>query len=635
MAGEKSYFLHRFVFAQDATSRGDRPIISSSLCAEAAHSIGNGTLHRLPRVQRVVEILGEIGVPLALAAPPGVGNSTIGGLATHYGMRMLDLEDVHNNSQAVKVRMLLDEWYEHSVLSEADTLVTSDGCAQQVLMDVCTAAIKWLAEAAKEAARLCLQDGYGALYWRGGRPHSHAAWKIALSRCATARRASRFLRMSDEYKIDVGHLMRSAALVEHPLQYKPTRIVAIVWGCARALWTRILEFVRATVAPAGKVSTGCALRFANVGSLEHFVRGVYAVDQLKPEGLALKLRSLAPCAREALVLNLSVPYPLYRPKGTLLNGSTGPDISIVMEDLKFRVRAHFGPQIANYTHDISFHVGDNEAVHTRHMDFILSGWSSGAHHRVGAPYTCGIWQLGRLTQLPNIGAPPMAQVSNGTPPTATRSTGATQYWSDGSTIYNPNKRKRNHVDSRVVLITGASRSGKTTLGKEIVRHYFNTSVMISQDKYRNSSAAPAMVDGRRCLDGANHTDWGRFERAVIDAKRNASLIVVEGYTVCAAPPSLMHMADVVIVIESTIDQTVTRRTKQNSYPTRNGHGEEGWHDAESYVRGCVWPKHVEYMADLARLCAAIPAVVLHASSTVKMRYAQVIDAIGPYLESLG
>ena len=97
----------------------------------------------------------------------------------------------------------------------------------------------------------------------------------------------------------------------------------------------------------------------------------------------------------------------------------------------------------------------------------------------------------------------------------------------------------------------------------------------------------------------------------------------------------MHMADVVIVIESTIDQTVTRRTKQNSYPTRNGHGEEGWHDAESYVRGCVWPKHVEYMADLARLCAAIPAVVLHASSTVKMRYAQVIDAIGPYLESLG
>ena len=111
-------------------------------------------------------------------------------------------------------------------------------------------------------------------------------------------------------------------------------------------------------------------------------------------------------------------------KVTLLNGSTGRDISIVMEDLKFRVRAHFGPQIANYTHDISFHVGDNEAVHTRHMDFILSGWSSGAHHRVVAPYTCGIWQLGRLTQLPNIGAPRMAQASNGTPPTATRSTRA-------------------------------------------------------------------------------------------------------------------------------------------------------------------------------------------------------------------
>ena len=366
-------------------------------------------LRKAEEVQRVVGMLAEIGVAIALTGPPGVGKSTIGGLATHYGFRMLDLEDVggpkerpptvdkshsrnaaladaiaaqleqarnasmkeparrppmlvglgatgrhglraypdtsmerlisivlwpsrqtifsrwaarnsivHDESQAAKVRSQLDESRKYPVLSQADAIVASEGCAEQVLMDVCTAAILWLAEAATEAARLCLQDGYLALHWRGGKPHSPAALQLALSRCAKARRATRFLRMSDEYEIDVGRLLRSAALLERPSlrRQPPTRFVAIAWGCARALWASMRDYVRAAVAP-GEVSAGCVLRFASGESLERFVRGVYSVDQVKPSGLATKLRHLAPCAREALVLNVSVPYPLFRVKGSL------------------------------------------------------------------------------------------------------------------------------------------------------------------------------------------------------------------------------------------------------------------------------------------------------------------------------
>ena len=206
MAGEKSYFLHRFVFAQDATSRGDRPIISSSLCAEAAHSSA-GIAHAWPaqdswrdrRAARARRPAGSAATQRLAASRRTMGCAC-------WIWRMCT-----TTRRPVKVRMLLDEWYER-VLS--DRHATSDGCAQQVLMDVCTAAIcGWQRRPRKR--RGMPQDGYGA-HRRGGRPHSHAAWKIALSRCATARRASRFLRMSDEYKIDVGHLMRSAALVERP-----------------------------------------------------------------------------------------------------------------------------------------------------------------------------------------------------------------------------------------------------------------------------------------------------------------------------------------------------------------------------------------------------------------------------------
>lgn len=624
------------------------------------------------RVQRVVNMLADIGVAIALTGP---GKSTIGGLATHYGMRMLDLADVgaaterpptlvgsrrtmlhlsdgdrlgshtaksmarlisielrprkqtilwrlaarkgsaRGGSPVGKVRTQLDEWYASPDPSHADVLVASEGCAEQVLMDVCTAAILWLAEAAKEAARMCLQHGYHALRWSGGRNHSHAAWLRAMAGCATAKRASRFLRMSDEYEIDMGQLTRSAALLERPvLHHRPTRIVGIVWGCARALWSRMVDFVQDAVAP-GKVSAGCALRFASSDALEHFVRSVYATEQLSPRGIPLKLQGLAACTREVLVLNISVAYPLFRAKGRV-NGSVGPDISIVMEDLKFRVRAHFGPQIANYTHDISLHLGDNEAVHTRHVDSILC--------HLGAPGACGNWRLGWLKQLSSVGGLSMSQASFGTTSMTTQSAGSIKYTAT-------NQRK--HSDGRVVLITGASRSGKTTLAKAIVRHYGNTSSKrVEQDKYRNSSAAPAMVDGRRCLDGANYTDWNRFEQAVNMATRWASLVLVEGYTVCAAPLSLMRMADAVVIVESTIDQCIAKRMKQNSYPTRKENGEEGWPDAQSFVLRCVWPKHEEYMVALPRLCATIPAIIIHASSTVKTRLDQVVDAMTRILQ---
>ena len=57
---------------------------------------------KLPAVQDVVDMLGQIGVVIAVTGPPGVGKSTLTALAAYYGMRMVDLEDVHGGDKLSK-----------------------------------------------------------------------------------------------------------------------------------------------------------------------------------------------------------------------------------------------------------------------------------------------------------------------------------------------------------------------------------------------------------------------------------------------------------------------------------------------------------------------------------------------------
>ena len=138
---------------------------------------------------------------------------------------------------------------------------------------------------------------------------------------------------------------------------EPTRFVAILWGCGQQLWSSMASRLRHAVA--GTVSAACVAR---PPSLEAFVRGVYAVDDVSPANLRTKLSRLSRCSKEVALFNLSVAEPRWRLK------ANGNQLSQTMEMLKANVRGKFKGQVANYTHDILFHVGDNFAVHTRHLD---------------------------------------------------------------------------------------------------------------------------------------------------------------------------------------------------------------------------------------------------------------------------
>ena len=107
---------------------------------------------------------------------------------------------------------------------------------------------------------------------------------------------------------------------------------------------------------------------------------------------------MSACPREILALNISMAFPMFRRKGSA-KSKRPTQISIFMEELKFRMRSHFGPQIVNYTYDIAFHAGDNELVHTRHIDALLA--------KLGALQSCGAEVALSVPPPPPSSQPPL------------------------------------------------------------------------------------------------------------------------------------------------------------------------------------------------------------------------------------
>ena len=140
---------------------------------------------------------------------------------------------------------------------------------------------------------------------------------------------------------------------------KMTYLQALIWGCAKHLWAPIEASVRTSV-------TVTDVRHLHLHRPADFFRAVYAVDDVTPVHLEVKVHNLGLCAPEVLSLTIEVSNPKYRRKE-----ASGGNISRLMEDLKKNVRGTFKQRVANYTHDIIIHGSDNEEVHTRHLERLV------------------------------------------------------------------------------------------------------------------------------------------------------------------------------------------------------------------------------------------------------------------------
>ena len=138
-----------------------------------------------------------------------------------------------------------------------------------------------------------------------------------------------------------------------------TYLHALIWGCAKHLWAPIEASVRTSV-------TVTDVRHLHLHRPADFFRAVYAVDDVTPVHLEMKVHNLGLCTPEVLSLTIEVSDPKYRRKE-----ASGGKISRLMEDLKKKVRGAFNQRVANYTHDIIIHGSDNEEVHTRHIERLV------------------------------------------------------------------------------------------------------------------------------------------------------------------------------------------------------------------------------------------------------------------------
>lgn len=144
-----------------------------------------------------------------------------------------------------------------------------------------------------------------------------------------------------------------------PSSSPPTHFFAIAWGCAKHLWPMILSQIQLHTDLL--VSSIQTLHATHLGDL---LQRVYAVDDISVDKVRIKERHLNGCPSEVMTLRLTSHAPDFRKK------SNGKPISRQMEALKAEVRGKFRGKVANYTHDIIFHAGDNE-IHTRHLEHVF------------------------------------------------------------------------------------------------------------------------------------------------------------------------------------------------------------------------------------------------------------------------
>jgi len=151
-------------------------------------------------------------------------------------------------------------------------------------------------------------------------------------------------------------------------------------------------------------------------------------------------------------------------------------------------------------------------------------------------------------------------------------------------IYQTDKRKERDTDGILILVCGASRSGKTSLAsylKKVSSLPKDSVCVIEQDKFGSGIKGPK-TDGKRNWEC--FSNWSALLASTKDAIRFHPYVIVEGYTLLDCK-ELVTMAKIITWCLSNEEICAQRR---KSFPIE-------WNSADNYVRKCVWPAHEEYV----------------------------------------
>ena len=174
------------------------------------------------------------------------------------------------------------------------------------------------------------------------------------------------------------------------------------------------------------------------------------------------------------------------------------------------------------------------------------------------------------------------------------------------------KRQKSCNNATLIAVTGASRSGKTTLSRTLAAKLSADGVptmVVGQDNYRQSSCDNKMPNGLKTWEGPQFTSWSALHAGVVEASASASCVIVEGYLLLDCDAELRaKFGDRILYVECSRAQVVERR---KSSPA-------GWPSAAKYASDCVWPTHEAYLERVAGILAA-RASSLPADESIEQR----------------
>mmetsp|Transcript_38843 Transcript_38843/g.58601 ORF Transcript_38843/g.58601 Transcript_38843/m.58601 type:complete len:213 (+) Transcript_38843:99-737(+) len=147
------------------------------------------------------------------------------------------------------------------------------------------------------------------------------------------------------------------------------------------------------------------------------------------------------------------------------------------------------------------------------------------------------------------------------------------------------------MSSVVIGISGCTRSGKSTLAKELALHYKGEH--LSQDSF---FMRPIKIDlppphgSMRSAEEPECTNWDRFAGAIQELKKKpGSYVIVEGYQLLHSP-QVVEQLDHIFHLDIGQEECIRRRSAPKS--EHNCHPIPVWK-----CRLLVWPAHERYVAN--------------------------------------
>jgi len=135
--------------------------------------------------------------------------------------------------------------------------------------------------------------------------------------------------------------------------------------------------------------------------------------------------------------------------------------------------------------------------------------------------------------------------------------------------------------SQLVLIAGISRSGKSSLAKELCAR-LSSSIHLDQDQFVKPESEIPLIRGRIDWETPDSIDWQNWNKAILKGLGEHSYVIAEGIF-ALTDTDLIKQASLIILLE--IDEAEFKARRKD---------ETRWGEEPDWFIQHVWNAHIQY-----------------------------------------